>query len=428
MVSFRRKSVKVIKIYFLIIFFLLIFGAGIVVGRSKNKVRVVTTSAETNANYGTVADKEDSIPDWLGRDVNFRIFWDLWNTIQEEYIGRPVGETKLFYGALNGMVASLGDPYSVFLEPKVAEEFDEELQGRFEGIGAEIGIRNDVITVISPLPESPAETAGLRAKDIIVKIDSFSTENMDLNEAVNRIRGEKGTVVNLHIYRAKTNEFLDIAITRNTIKIVSVKLTQLTNEDYASLANKKISLIEVTNFNADTGERFREAVQKTLLANPDGIILDLRGNPGGYLDMAIDMADYWLEVGESVVSETFATGDNKIHLSANKPVFQNLRTVVLINEGSASGSEIVAGALQDHQAATLIGAQSFGKGSVQQLMELGDGSSVKLTIARWLTPDGHQIDGEGITPDIAVEMTGDDYNNELDPQLDRAIEYFVKGE
>lgn len=411
-------------IYLAIVLIIGSFGMGLFIGKNLGRVRI-TPGASTE--YGQVTGKEQAIPDFLGKNVDFKLFWEVWNVIQDNYIDRPVGESKLFYGALEGMVVGLGDPFSSFMEPKNASEFTEELSGKFEGAGMEIGIRNDVLTVISPLPESPAEKAGVRAADVIISIDDFDTKGIDINDAVKRIRGEKGSTVKLKVYRAKTNEIKEISVMREVIKIVSVKRQTLTSEEFASLGDKKIEMITVTNFNSDTAERFARAVQEVVIKNPDGLILDLRGNPGGYLDSAIQMASYWLPMGEVVVSEQFAGGEIKAHMSANGAELGQFKTAVLINGGSASGSEIVAGALQDHGVATVIGEKSFGKGSVQELQELSDGSAVKITIARWLTPKGRTIDKEGIKPDILIERTEDDYNMGKDPQMERAVEFLIKG-
>ena len=404
---------------------IIIFAAGLWAGRRENQPILTSTAAQT-IDYGHVQDKDEAVPVYLTKDINFKIFWDVWSKIQEKYIDRPVGETKLFYGALSGLVAGLNDPFSSFLEPQVATEFEESLAGRFEGIGAEIGVRNEVLTVISPLPESPAERAGILAADIILEIDGVKTEKMDVNEAVSRIRGEKGTTVKLKIYREKEQRILEIAVVRDVIKIVSVSLQRFNKDQYAELGDKKIDLIKVTNFNADTEERFKKAVADAIKDRPDGLILDLRSNPGGYLDTAIMMASAWVKEGSPVVQEKLV-GDKKMHLAIGGGGLNKYKTVVLVNGGSASSSEIVAGALQDHGLATVIGEKTFGKGSVQQLENLDDGSALKLTIARWLTPKGRTIDKEGIQPDIAVERTVDDLNQGKDPQLDRAIKFFAEG-
>ncbi|MFH1890003.1 MAG: S41 family peptidase [Candidatus Kuenenbacteria bacterium] len=414
-------------VYIIIILVIASFSIGVLVGKKKGDVNII--SAPATIEYGEVKDKENSIPEYLGSDVNFRVFWQAWNEIQNTYIDAPVGETKLFYGALRGMVAALEDPYSVFMAPKKATEYIEELQGRFEGIGCEIGIRNNMLTVVSPLPESPAERAGLRAGDIIVEIEHIDTGSMDLSEAVARIRGDKGSTVTLKIYRLKTKEFLEVPIVRDTIRIISVQKKTLDGSDYAELGDKKIAVIKITNFNGDTESRFAQAVNDVLLENPNGLILDLRSNPGGYLDGAINVADYWLEQGKVVVREKSSAGESQMHMAPSLAKLDKFTTVILINAGSASASEIVAGALQDHGVATIIGETSFGKGSVQRVVDgLEDGSAIKLTIARWLTPNGRQIDMKGIEPDIPVELTLEDYNGNKDPQMDRAVQFFVQGE
>ncbi len=425
-----RGFKKAVYIYGLVFLLVLSFGGGFLLGKKEGEIKVLTVSnsERDGEGYGRVSGKTEPIPEFLKKEVDFKVFWQAWNVIQSKYIDRPVGETKLFYGALNGMVAALGDPFSTFLEPKSADDFTKELAGRFEGVGMEIGIRNDVLTVISPLPGTPADKAGIRPADVIVEIDGVSTEGMDLNEAVNRIRGPKGTQVVLKVYRKKTGKFLELPIVRDTIKIVSVKYELLTKEKYEQLGDKRVALIKITNFNADTAERFKQAVQQVEADKPDGLILDLRGDPGGYLDVAIQIADWWLEPGEVVVMEKFADDKVKSHLANYAPVLDKYKTVVLVNGGSASASEILSGALQDYKKAILIGEKTFGKGSVQELETLDDGSAIKITIARWLTPQGRVIDKEGIEPDIKVEMTEEDYNNFLDPQLDSAVEYFVRGE
>ncbi len=419
---FFRKSVI---LYSGAVLLIIIFAAGFWAG--KKEVTITPSAAEqTEKNYGQVSGQSGTLPDYLSKDVDFQLFWDVWGKIQEKYVDRPIGETQLLYGALSGLVAGLGDPFSTFMEPQTAGDFQESLAGKFEGIGAEIGIRNEVLTVISPLPESPAEKAGIMAADVILSIDGFSTENIDVNDAVDRIRGDKGTIVNLKIYRPKDQKTMDIAVTRDEIKIVSVQLQKIDKSQYEILGDKRVALIKVTNFNADTMGRFDQAVLDVVKDNPDGLILDLRSNPGGYLDSAIAMANAWVEAGKAVVMEKFSDHE-KINLASAEPRLNKFKTVVLVNGGSASGSEIVAGALQDHGLATLIGEKTFGKGSVQELEDLPDGSAVKLTIARWLTPKGRTIDKEGIAPDITIERTQDDLNAGKDPQLDRAIQFLLEG-
>lgn len=354
----------------------------------------------------------DERPDFLLKDVNFRQFWELWEKIDEYYYDRDkVLDTEMFYGALAGLVASLGDPYSVFLNPQVSTEFSEELNGRFEGIGAEIGIRKDQLTVIAPLPATPAEQAGLQPGDKILAIDELDTVRISLDRAVNLIRGEKGTEVKLLIARNDEEPFA-VIIVRDTINIVSVTRSELRPE---------VAYIKVSYFNQDTIADFRRIVKEVLTTSPQTVILDLRGNPGGFLDVAVQMASFWVE-DKPVVLEKFSDGTIREYPSFGQTSLNGLKTYVLVNEGSASASEIVAGALQDYGLATVVGEQTFGKGSVQDLIEFNDGSSVKLTVAKWLTPNGNTIDETGITPDVVVEMTSEDYDEDRDPQLDKVLE------
>ncbi|MFH1457391.1 MAG: S41 family peptidase [Patescibacteria group bacterium] len=411
--SKKGTFVKSFIIILILLFAVVVFSFGRSVGRREGQLTVVTET--NNEEYGKVEDKGQTLPDFFKRDVNFSVYWKVWNKIQSEFIDRPIPEPQLFYGSLVGLVASLGDPYSVFLEPKISHEFQEELQGRFEGIGCEIGIRDSRLVAVSPLPDSPAEKAGLKAGDKIFFIDDHDTTGISIEEAVSRIRGEKGSQVVLTIVRDNETDYRKIAITRDTIKIVSVSWK------IHERNNKKIAVIELTHFNSDTNLRLVEAINEILLSNPDGLILDVRGNPGGYIDQAVDVASHWVANGQIVVTEDYGGGQKNKHLASGSAELKEYKTIVLINRGSASASEIVAGALQDYNLAKILGEQSFGKGSVQSLQEFEDGSSVKLTVARWITPNNHQIDNQGITPDEQVELTEEDWNLGIDPQMERAI-------
>lgn len=354
----------------------------------------------------------------LTEDVKFNLFWEVWDDIFDTYVDKDeLSEKTLFYGALRGMVAAVDDPYTVFMDPKISKEFSEDLAGTFEGIGAEIGIKNNVLTIVAPLPDMPAEAAGLRSGDQVLAIDSESTMNMTLDQAVSKIRGPKGTEVVLSIFREGFESLEDIAIKRDKIIVKSVR---------TEARDSGVFVIEITNFNDDTKILFDQAVQKIATVNPKGIILDLRNNPGGYLDTSIEMASEWVEKALVVQEKSNEKIENE-HLSRGRARLKNFPTVVLINQGSASASEIVAGALQDYDLATIIGKKSFGKGSVQSLLQLSDGSSVKITSTKWLTPNGRSINDEGIMPDYEVNLTIEDYNANNDPQLEVA-EKFLLGE
>ncbi|MBI5038096.1 MAG: S41 family peptidase [Candidatus Kerfeldbacteria bacterium] len=351
-----------------------------------------------------------------GGSVNPQLFEDVWNTITTKYVGTPVDETKLFYGALHGLVAGLDDPYSRFLDPDETTKFNQELSGSFEGIGTEIGIKNDQLTIIAPLPDSPAAHAGLKARDLILAIDGTDTLNMSIDTAVNLIRGPQGTTVVLTIASADSDEPRDVSITRDIITVKSIDWEMLDDGN---------AYVEITHFDTETDQEFRQIAQEMLLKNPSGLIIDVRNNPGGYLDTVVDLAGQFFAGQEIIVIENSGSERKEYH-AEGQGLLTDIPIVVLVNEGSASASEILAGALQDNERATIIGTQTFGKGSVQDYEQFSDGSSLKLTVSKWLTPLGSSIDEEGITPDIVVEQSAEDYNNDRDPQLDRAQEELKK--
>ncbi len=367
-----------------------------------NKNPKITNSQSSDAAYAPKTDFDSDT------------FWEVWNYIEENYVDpEKVTGQKLYYGALQGLVGSVEDPYSVFFEPKVSEKFENEISGSFEGIGAEIGIRNNRLTIISPLADSPAEKSGLKGGDIIIAIDGKDTKDLSLGNAVQNIRGERGTKVQLTIYRESEGRERKIDVMRDKVALHSVEWKMV-----GGVAHLKLKY-----FNEDTLVDFNSAVHQILLKNPKGFILDLRNNPGGFLRTAIEVASYWVGGEDIIVIEKKRDGSFLAEKSLNKnDILRSIKTVVLVNKGSASGSEIVAGALQDYKYAKLVGETTFGKGSVQDLKKLNDGSSVKLTIAKWLTPTGRVIDAKGIDPDIVIELTEKDWDESKDPQLDKALE------
>jgi len=408
-----RLTIVVIAVLALV----LAFFIGLAVGLSGKSTGSLSLNNPSQA--GGKVTNTDELPDYLAKDVNFKLFWKVWEIAKNKYIDRKdITDTQLFYGALAGSIAALGDPYSVFLNPEYSKEFNDELKGTFEGIGAEIGLRDNFLTVIAPLSESPAEKAGLKPLDKIVSIDGFDTTSMPLDKAIKLIRGAKGSIVKLVIAREGAKELKTFDITRDTIVVKSVKYEKKDGFDY----------IKISNFNADTTLAFAAIVSEIAKSGSKGIILDLRSNPGGYLEKAVDIAGYWLKSGQVIVKEEFNNPNlNNDYLSAGTGELSRFPTVVLVNGGSASASEIVAGALQDMKLGTLVGETTFGKGSVQELEELSDGSSVKITIAHWLTPLGRLIDKNGIEPDIKSELTETDYQKNLDPQLAKALELLRSG-
>ena len=363
---------------------------------------------------GRLVNTDAPPPSGISADIDFANFWDVWEIVKNRYVNQPVDELDMFYGAIKGVLASLDDPYSLYLDPETAAEFESELSGTFEGIGAEIGIKKDQLQIIAPLPDTPAERAGLMPGDAIYAIDGVDTFGMSTDEAVSKIRGPKGTEVMLLMGR-DGGEPYEVTIVRGMITVESVRW-EIKEQD-----GVRVGAISLYQFNETSGPAFDEAVQSVLLENPDGVVLDMRNNPGGYLDTAVDVAGEWI-LRDVVVMEKFSDGSTRNYLSDGSARFADMPTVVLVNGGSASASEIVAGALQYHDKATVIGEQTFGKGSVQDYMELEDNSALKLTIALWLTPGGQSIDQEGITPDEVIELTDEDFDNDRDPQFDRAVE------
>ena len=332
-------------------------------------------------------------------EVSFEQFWNVWNMIKQNYVDQPVSEVDLFYGAIEGMVQGLNDPYSVYFPPVDAKEFADNLSGEFEGIGAEIGIRDEQLTIIAPLPASPAEQAGLRAGDKVYAIDGNDTRGITVEKAVSDIRGERGTDVVLTVSHDGFEGIEDITITRDRITIPTIVVEEERGD---------IRYLRISHFNEDTWGAFNKEVEKLIQDNPAGLVLDLRSNPGGFLDSAVRVASEWVEDG-LIVDEHFSDGRTQPYSTRGSHRLADIPTVVLVDQGTASGSEIVAGALQDHGISQIIGMQTFGKGSVQNFEILPDGSALKITVAKWLTPDGRSINDEGITPDILLpEMIVED--------------------
>lgn len=402
--SRNQRAVSGTLAVFLVI---LALGVGLVVG-----IRL-----ERSGGVGRVTGLNTTAPSYLSHDVDFSLFWKVWKHLRSTYIDSSVPDSKLFYGAIQGMVASLGDPYSVFMDPKTAIDFEQELEGSFEGIGAEIGIRKDNLVVIAPLPGTPAEKAGLRAGDRILAIDDADTSGMAVDYAVGLIRGVKGTTVRLQIMSSSTSEPREIKIVRDRITVQVVR-----GEIKPLPGSGSVAYIHIAHFSSNTDEKFREVWSNLAGKGPRAIIVDLRNNPGGFLDESIDVSSHWLESDKVVVKEQFTPPNMREYKSTGRGELKSFPTVILVNEGSASAAEIMAGALQDSGTATIIGQQTFGKGTVQDLEQFDDGSAVKLTVAKWFTPKGRSIDKNGITPDIKVERTKQDYENDRDPQLERALE------
>jgi carboxyl-terminal processing protease len=342
-------------------------------------------------------------------DANLNQFWEVWHLLNEKFVSasttNDLSNEDRVYGAISGLVDSYGDPYTIFLPPQDADRFQEDISGNFSGVGMEVGLRDRIITIISPLPGTPAEKSGLLSGDVIVKIDDASTEGMGIDEAVRLIRGEKGTTVTFEIYREGETEFRKIPVVRDNIDIPTVKTEKI--ED--------VFIVSLYSFNAVSDSKMQEAMEAYARSGANKLIVDLRGNPGGFMQSAVDIASFFLPSGKVVVREQSGEGgEDKIFRTRNRQVreFAPENFVVLVD---------------DHNTATLIGDQTFGKGSVQELLELKDGSSLKVTIARWLTPNGVSISHAGLAPDILIKRTPQDREAQKDPQKDAAVR-FLNGE
>ncbi len=385
---------------------------GLFIGRMWGASAASSNGAKVASGATEVTGIGQSPPADIAQSVEFKQFWEVWRMLQDKYYRQPIDDGELFYGALRGLASGLEDPYTAFFDPKDAEDFQISLDGKFSGIGAEIGMKEGRVSIVAPLPDTPADQAGLKPGDMIISVDGDETNGWTIEQAVTKIRGEKGTEVILGIFRPDTEEPpFDVPIIRDEIKLISVR--EIPRDD-------GIAHISVNSFNADTRESFNAIIDDALAKNPKGIILDLRNNPGGFLDVALYLAGEW--VGDDIVVKERRQGVIFTELNGTgRHRLKGVPTVVLVNAGSASASEIVAGALQDYGLATIVGEQTFGKGSVQDYVTLDDGSAVKITIAEWLTPNERVINEIGLTPDVVIEPTEQDYEEGKDVQLEEAV-------
>jgi len=357
-------------------------------------------------------------------NVDFAPFWKAWNLINEKYVpasttAKTVNEQEKIWGAIEGLADSLGDPYTVFFPPVESEMFESDIRGNFEGVGMEIVAQDGAITVIAPLKNSPASRAGLMAGDKIIKVGDKPTSSLSTEDAVQLIRGPKGTKVSLTIFRTGVKEPFEVGVIRDVINIPTISTRTLPGG---------IFVIELYSFSAQSPNLFRGALREFVISDADKLILDLRGNPGGYLEAAIDMASWFLPASKVVVREDFGQSrEEKVYRSKGYDIFtDSLKFVILVDGGSASASEILAGALAEHGRAILIGDKTFGKGSVQELIDVTSETSIKITVARWLTPNGVSISDQGIEPQYVIKMTPADRQAGKDPQLDKAVEILTK--
>lgn len=350
--------------------------------------------------------------------TTFKPFWEAWGLVHDKYVDQPVDDEKLLQGAIRGMINSLGDKHTSYLTPGEYELLTSDLQGELEGIGAEVDTSGERVKIISPLPGSPAEAAGILPGDTILKVNDEDTLGLSGTEVILKVRGPAGTKVHLTMGRDGHAEPLEFDITRARITIPSVE---------GKMLDGGIAYVKINNFGDATARDLKKTLNDLKAQNPKGIVLDLRGNPGGYLDAAIEVVSQFIGDG-TVMIERFGDGNEQTYTARPDGLALDLPLVVLINAGSASASEIVAGTIQDRHRGTLIGEKSYGKGTVQTSTTLSDNEgAVKITIARWLTPDGRSIHGQGLTPDVEVVRTEADRAAGLDPQLDKALEILNGG-
>ncbi len=399
-ISFKRIGLSVIAGIVCISMLFGIFYSGFLFGQKSPKNILVEGITNIEASHNLPAD--------------FNIFWEAWQKLKDEHIkGGEVKNQDLLYGSIEGLTNSLQDPNTTFFRPDDSKKFEQDVVGNFGGIGAEIGIRNDTLAVLNPLPDSPAEKAGLKIGDQILEINGETTKNLAVNDAVKKIRGEIGTTVTLTILRNGNDKNQKISIVRSQIQVPTLKWTMLDNN---------IGHLQLFGFNENAPFLFYRTALTALLGNAQGIILDVRDNPGGFLEVAVNLAGWFLDKGTIVAKEKFRNGQETIFRSNGNAALKKIPIVILINGNSASASEILAGALRDHNHTKLIGEKSFGKGTVQELFPLKDNSKLKITIANWLLPSGTLIDHNGLTPDIEVKLTDKDAAKGQDPQLAKALE------
>lgn len=394
-----KKSRKSTRVLVSILAGVIIFGLGVNVGNGRisyNQSKPVAGNLPKDLDYATVE--------------------AVYDKLRTEYDGK-LDQNTLMDGLKQGLAQATGDPFTEYFNAKDAKEFDNELNGSFTGIGAELGKNaQDNIEVISPIAGFPAEKAGLKSRDVIAEVDGETTAGKTVSQVVDKVRGPADTHVKLKIIR-NNSQALDFDIVRTTINIPSVK-DEITADN--------VGILTISRFGSDTASLARAAADKFKAANVKGVVVDLRGDPGGLLDAAESVSSLWLDTSQTVLLEKRDDVVVKTYRAEGNPVLKGVKTVVLIDGGSASASEITAGALRDNNAATLIGVKSYGKGSVQQLLRLDGGGMLKVTSAHWFTPSGKGISKIGIEPDQKVERTDEDAKNNRDPQKDAALSFIKK--
>lgn len=416
---------SITNIFFGLAIAVLLFGSGFKLGEFKSESSQIQSRSFNLLNVD---------PEKANKaKFDFDLFWETIDLLEKKYVDKKkLDPQKMFYGALKGLVASVDDPYTFFLSPDDNKQSKADLGGRFEGIGASLGLLNSRIIVIAPIKGSPAEKAGVRAGDYIQKVDGKITKNWSLPQTVSKIRGKKGTSVKLSLLRVGTSDEIIVSIVRDEIKVISVETTFDSLRTCKSNC-KKVGVIKVAQFGENTNQEWDNAIATVLQEwnnkTISGLVIDMRDNPGGFLDSAVYLSSEFLPVGKIVVKQESTVNPNKTYTVEREGALLDIPVTVLINQGSASASEIFSGALRDHKRAELVGVKSFGKGSVQEALDLKSGAGLHVTIAKWILPNGDWIHGKGIEPKYSVVNKipeGNTLTRELDAQLEKAIEVVLQ--
>ena len=395
----------------------LIFSAGLWTGSVMTGGQIGSPASLQLPNLSTASTEGQAAPTPIDRNTLFIPFWEAWDTVHREYVDQPVNDLVLMQGAIRGMLDSLGDPHTAFMDPSEFQQANAPLEGEYDGIGAYVDTTGEFLTIISPMPGSPAENAGLKPGDVVIAIDGEDMTGIDPNLVLRKILGPAGTEIEMKLQRKDSEDFT-VKITRAKILLPSVESKMLDNN---------IAYINLSSFADDTGAKLRQDLKDLLTKEPKGIILDLRNDGGGYLDTAVDVVSQFLKEGTVLIEQYGDMTEHKYEVRSGG-LATEIPIVVLVNGGTASAAEITAGAIQDYERGILIGEKTYGKGSVQQWSSLpNDAGAIRVTIARWLTPLGRQINKIGLNPDIEITLTQEDVDAKRDPQLDRAIQYILQG-
>lgn len=413
----HKPKVNIVSLLFTFSLAILLFGTGLKFGEYKTRLELFQSPAFSTTKSRLNPNQQKKI-----KNIDFSLFWIAWDKLGEKFVDKThLDPQKMYYGAIKGMVASLDDPYTFFLTPEENKETKDDLGGKFEGIGAQLGLKENRIVVIAPLKNSPAEKAGVLAGDHIIKVDGAITETWTLPYAVSKIRGPQGTKVKLTILRG--DKEIETEITREEIQVDSVEITYQNN----------IAVLKLNKFGDETTAEWKKAVntisKKYKAHEIKAMILDLRDNPGGYLEGSVFIASEFLPEGKIIVKQEFNNKNSQKYEVNHAGKLLEIPLIVLINKGSASASEIVAGALRDHRRAQLVGEQSFGKGSIQEAIDLKDGAGIHITIAKWILPNGNWINHTGVAPDVKIENKieeGNALDEQPDLQLEKAIEMLLQ--